>query len=224
MVPEITPDSTNPVPMLEEKVDRLTAQLSQLVNLYTLENQTQLPHPYVHEAQAKDEIGDFLSHHEEEESKISGDRKICLRKFALLQIFDGTMKDTKSFTSSIILYIKGRKPEFCTTESKIMFALSYMQGSKAQFWRNEAINQIAMGHEPFGSFQDFLEKLEAQFGDPNPKVTAVGKLKTMRQGSLSADEFMLQFKAEASQTDLGDATLIEYLKAGFNLSLFKSIY
>jgi hypothetical protein len=28
----------------------------------------------------------------------------------------------------------------------------------------------------------------------------VGKLKTMRQGGLSADEFILQFKAEASQT------------------------
>jgi Retrotransposon gag protein len=86
------------------------------------------------------------------------------------------------------------------------------------------INQIAVGHKPFGSFQDFLQKLKAQFGDPNPKATAVGKLKTMRQGSLSTDEFMLQFKAEASQTDLGDAALIKYLKAGLNPSLFKSIY
>jgi Retrotransposon gag protein len=224
MVPEITLDSTSPVPTLEEKVDALTVQLSQLVNLYILQNQTQSPHPYVHEAQAEDEIGDFLSHHEEEESKISGDGKICLPKFAPPQTFNGTMKDTQSFISSIILYIKGCEPEFCTTESKIMFALSYMQGGKAQFWRNEAINQIAMGHEPFGSFQDFLQKLEAQFGDPNPKATAVQKLKTMRQGSLSADEFMLQFKAEALQTDLGDAALIEYLKAGLNPSLFKSIY
>ena len=222
MVPEITPDSANPVPTLEEKVDALTVQLSQLVNLYTLQNQSQTHHPEV--AEVEEEIGDFLSHHEEEESRHSDNGKIRLPKFAPPQTFDGTMKDTKSFISSIILYIKGREPEFRTTESKIMFALSYMQGGKAQFWRNEAINQIAMGHEPFKSFQDFLEKLEAQFGDPNPKATAVGKLKTMRQGSLSADEFMLQFKAEASQTDLGDAALIEYLKAGLNPSLFKSIY
>ena len=46
----------------------------------------------------------------------------------------------------------------------------------------------------------------------------------MHQGSSSADEFILQFKSEASQTDLGEAALIEYLKAGLNLSLFKSIY
>ena len=139
-------------------------------------------------------------------------------------MFDGTIKDTKSFISSIILYIKGHEPEFHTVESKIMFALLYMQGGKAQSWRNEAINQIAAGKKPFKSFQDFLEKLEAQFGDPNPKVTAVGKLKTMRQGSLTTDEFILQFKAEALQTNLGEAVLIEYLKAGIHQLLFKSIY
>jgi len=117
--------------------------------------------------------------------------------------------------------LKDLSPEFRTTESKIMFALSYIQGGKAQFWRNEAINQIATGHKPFRSFSEFLERLEMQFGNPNPKVTAVGKLKMMRQGGLSMDEFILQFKAEASQTELGDAVLIEYLKAGLNVLLFK---
>ena len=38
------------------------------------------------------------------------------------------------------------------------------------------------------------------------------------------DEFILQFKAEASQTNLGEAALIKYLKAGLHQSLFKSIY
>ncbi|KAF8240331.1 hypothetical protein L208DRAFT_1233930 [Tricholoma matsutake] len=99
------------------------------------------------------------------------------------------MENTKSFISSIVLYIYGRKPEFRTAKSRIMFALSYIQGGKAQFWRNEAINQIAMGNKPFATFKEFLERLEAQFGDPNPKVTANAKLKTMHQGSLMADKF-----------------------------------
>jgi hypothetical protein len=64
MVPEIPPESANPVPMLEEKVDALALQLSQLVNLYTLQSQPQTHYPYV--AEAEEEIGDFLSHHEEE--------------------------------------------------------------------------------------------------------------------------------------------------------------
>ena len=125
------------------------------------------------------------------------------------------------YISSTILYIKGCEPEFYTAESKIIFTLSYMQGGKAQSWRNEAINQIAAGKKPFKSFQNFLEKLKAQFGDPNLKATAVEKLKTMWQGSLTTDEFILQFKAEVLQTNLGEAVLIKYLKAGLHQLLFK---
>jgi len=64
---------------------------------------------------------------------------VCLPKFVPPQLFDGTMKDTKSFVSSLILYIYGRKAEFPSNELKIMFVLSYMQGGKAQYWKNEAI-------------------------------------------------------------------------------------
>jgi len=209
------------LPTLEQKVDALTAELTQLARI-VMEGQRPYQPAQTHPEEVVVERGTPPA--EGGEVQTPGNGKIRLPKFAAPQVFDGTMKDTKSFVSSIVLYIKGREPEFVTTESKIMFALSYMQGGKAQFWRNEAINQIAMGHKPFQSFEEFLEKLEAQFGDPNPKATAVGKLKTMRQGSSSADEFILQFKAEASQTDLGDAALVEYLKAGLNPSLFKSIY
>lgn len=106
-----------------------------------------------------------------------------------------------------------------------MFALSYIQGGKVQFWRNEAINEmieIVAGRKPFKKFRDFLEKLETQFGVPNPDATTKGKLKTMHQGSSTADEFILDLKAESLQANLGDVVLIEYLKAGLNPSLFKS--
>ena len=79
----------------------------------------------------EEEVEDFLLHHEEE-AKSPVDGKVHLPKFALLQMFDGTMKNTKSFITSIILYIKGCEPEFHTVESKIIFTLSYMQGGKAQ--------------------------------------------------------------------------------------------
>ncbi|KAF8221190.1 hypothetical protein L208DRAFT_1329657 [Tricholoma matsutake] len=135
--------------------------------------------------------------------------KVCLPKYAPPEIFDGTIQNTKSFISFIVLYIHRQKPEFCTVESKIMFALSYIQGGKAQ---------------AFATFKEFLERLEAQFGDPNPKVMANTKLKMMCQGASTVDKLILQFKAEASQMDMGEAALVEYLKVGLNPSLFKSIY
>jgi len=60
-----------------------------------------------------------------------------------------------------------------------MFALSYIQVGKAQYWKNEAINLIAAGQEPFKDFKDFIAQMEAQFSDPSPKATAIGKLKTL---------------------------------------------
>ena len=43
------------------------------------------------------DLEEFLSHHEEEEARSPVDGKVRLPKFAPPQMFDGTMKDTKSF-------------------------------------------------------------------------------------------------------------------------------
>jgi len=105
-----------------------------------------------------------------------------------------------------------------------MFALSYIQGGKAQYWRNKAINLIAAGQELFKDFKDFIAQMEAQFSDLSLKATTIRKLKTLQQGSSSVDKYILQFKAKASQTNLGNTVLVEYLKAKLNPTLFKSIY
>jgi Retrotransposon gag protein len=173
-----------------------------------------------------EEMGDFeeVEEGEDGEGGVTKSGKACLPKYVPPQPFDGTWDDTKSFISSVALYISGRHPEFRTAKSKIMFTLSYIKGGKAQFWRNEAINEIVAGHKPFKNFHDFLAKLEAQFGNPNPDATAKGKLKVMHQGAKTVDEFILEFKSEASRSNLGDVVLIKYLRVGLNQSLFKSIY
>jgi len=97
----------------------------------------------------------------------------------LPQPFDGMMKDTECFVSSLILYTYGRKAEFPSNEPKIMFVLSYIQGGKVQYWKNEAINLIAARQELFKDFKDFIVQMEAQLSNPSPKATAIGKLKTL---------------------------------------------
>ena len=66
-----------------------------------------------------------------------------------------------------------------SNELKIMFVLSYIQGGKAQYWKDEAINLISARQEPFKDFEDFIAQMEAQFSDPSPKATAIRKLKTL---------------------------------------------
>jgi len=45
-----------------------------------------------------------------------------------------------------------------------MFALLCIQGGKVQYWKNEAINLIAVGQEPFKDFRDFIMQMEAVVG------------------------------------------------------------
>jgi len=162
------------IPTLKKRVDTLSNQVILLISHFQ-ESTNKL----VEMAAPDDEVDGFLSLREEQEWEEAERGKVCLPKFVPPQLFDGMMRDTKSFVSSLILYIYGRKAEFPNNESKIMFALSYIQGGKVQYWKNEAINLIAAGQEPFKDFKDFIVQMEAQFGDPSPKATAIGKLKTL---------------------------------------------
>jgi len=71
--------------------------------------------------------------------------------------------------------------------------------------------------QPSKDFKDFITQMEAQFGHLSPKETAIGKLQTLHQWSSSVDEYILQFKAEASQTNLGDTTLVD--ETGYKLEV-----
>ena len=177
----------NHIPMLEERVNTLSNQVILLIS-----HVQDSANKSVEMVAPDDEVDGFLSPREEKEWEEAEKGKVHLPKFALPQLFDGMMKDTKSFISSLILYIYGRKVEFPNNELKIMFVLSYIQGGKVQYWKNEAINHIAAGQEPFKDFKYFIAQMEAQFGDPSPKVTAIGKSKILQQGSYSVDEYILQ--------------------------------
>jgi len=115
----------NHIPMLEERVNTLSNQVILLTSHFQ-----ESTNKSVEMAAPDNEVDSFLSPKQEREQEDAEKGKACLPKFALPQPFDGMMKDTKSFISSLILYIYGRKAEFPSNELKIMFVLSYMQGEK----------------------------------------------------------------------------------------------
>jgi len=114
------------IPTLEERVDTLSNQVILLISHFR-ESANRL----VEMATPDDEVDGFLSPKGERKRDETEKGKVCLPKFAPPQPFDGTMKETKSFISSLILYIYGRKAEFPSNESKIMFALLYIHEGKA---------------------------------------------------------------------------------------------
>jgi len=113
------------IPTLEERVDTLSNQVILLISHFC-----DSANKSVEMAAPDNEVDGFLSPKEERERDEAEKGKARLPKFVPPQPFDGTMKEMKSFISSLILYIYGRKAEFPSNELKIMFVLSYIQGGK----------------------------------------------------------------------------------------------
>ena len=97
------------IPTLEERVDILTNQVVLLISHFR-----ESDNKSVEMASPNEEVEGFLSPREERERDEAEKGKARLPKFAPPQPFDGTMKETKSFISSLILYIyiwkEGRVP------------------------------------------------------------------------------------------------------------------
>jgi len=87
------------IPMLEERVDTLSNQVILLISHFR-----ESANKSVEMAMPDDEVDGFLSPKEEWERDEAEKGKARLPKFVPPQPFDGTMKETKSFISSLILY------------------------------------------------------------------------------------------------------------------------
>jgi len=77
------------------------------------------------------EVDGFLSPKEERERDEAEKGKVCLPKFALPQPFDGTMKETKSFVSSLIIYIyMGGRQSFQVMNQRLCLCCHIFRGEK----------------------------------------------------------------------------------------------
>jgi hypothetical protein len=182
--------------MLDAKVDVVVMQVTFLMQMMVAQQPTNHVHAAVHctMIDEDEEMGDIIMEEGDVDGGVLGNGKAHLIKYAPPQLFDGSPSPLSI-------------PWYCISLVKVLSFIqpnprlclhSYIQGGKTQSWSNKAINEIVAGHKPLKKFCDFLTKLEAQFSDPKPDVTAKGKLKVMCQGSMTADEFILEFKLEAS--------------------------
>ncbi|KAJ8701495.1 Retrotransposon-derived protein peg10 [Pleurotus ostreatus] len=114
------------------------------------------------------------------------------------------------------------KPEFTTENTKVLYALSFIQGHKIDNWKNEIINRALNwrdhgGYDPVVSnFTRFSDELEKTFGDPNPRETAISTLSALRQGNEPAEEYVMKFEALRADTGYNNVALVELFKQGMN--------
>lgn len=154
-------------------------------------------------------------------SKPSAPPLVPTIKVAPPEEFDGTLAKAETFISQLTLYFLGRKVQDNT--DRIVFTLSYMKGGTAGPWAKMKVKEYsAKGEVP--PWEDFLAEFRKVFGDPDPAGTARHKLSQLRQGNLTADEYVARFRELKEDTLFNDAALVERFQYGLNSSLVDRIY
>jgi len=116
-------------------------------------------------------------------------------KFNPPAVFDGSFKDYKRFSRELLIFLTGHKIRDDAT--KIAVALSFMRGGYADEFAQETVNLASTDPEAldWGTWADFIARLDARFKDKNFMQTAREKLEHFQQGKLLVDTYMAQLES-----------------------------
>jgi hypothetical protein len=153
------------------------------------------------------------------QSSASGSTRVRAPKMATPQVFTGKMVDVCSFQTACYLYIIVKPDEFPTEKSKIIWALSYLQGGTAQKWCKTSVLEMMEGVSPYEMYKEFQRKLKENFSDPNEQDTQIFEITTMQQGSKTADEHCHDFRLAVYESGYEGITLIHKFKQSLNKGL-----
>lgn len=139
--------------------------------------------------------------------------------------FSGDRATTTTFILACRNYFNLNDDLYSNDKRKVGFALSFMNDGIAAPWAAAFIKE-AMGNSPpsYGTWDEFVKKLEEAFSPISSSADAVTKLKTLRQGAGTADEYVSKFRNIVGLTDLTDmAFLVDKFLEGLNTGLVQKV-
>jgi hypothetical protein len=107
---------------------------------------------------------------------------------------------------------------------KIASALSYIKGKAEPWARRKQKEYTSTEGKLICSWENFVQDLRLSFGDPDPASTAKHKLSQLRQGTLTAEEYVAKFRDLQEDTGYNDAALMDYFEKGLQPALVTRIY
>jgi hypothetical protein len=101
-----------------------------------------------------------------------------------------------------------------------------MKGGTAQAWKESFITAaIAKVPVDYGTIKDFLKELRTAFDLADSEGEARAKIRKLRQGKDSVDEYISQFRVLAGKAKItDDKNLIEYFMKGINQEILTKIF
>ncbi|PFH50128.1 hypothetical protein AMATHDRAFT_145921 [Amanita thiersii Skay4041] len=184
-------------------LDHAIAQIQQLMgNIMALQNMVQQQNAVIQQLQNQQPIGNTGS-------PTRGP------KMAAPPFYNGSMATCEAFINACRIYIAAKPHEFRDVTTKIMWILSYMQTSMAQ-WFCDSFLTYTPGVD---AMEILYRNIYQAFGDPNKQATAILELTMMKQGTKTAEEHVQLFKQAYSRSGYQETAGIHELKRSLNTPL-----
>ena len=150
------------------------------------------------------------------------DRQESHVKLANPESFEGSLNDSNSFLNSLENIFEARPNAFPTVADQIQYACSFIKG-KASKWREQTLSEFNKGTIIFSSWNDFETHFRATYGNPHAKEEGQRRLMSMQQGSLTAEEFFIDFQEAKTEANMCDETVIFALKKAIRPNLLNEV-
>lgn len=139
--------------------------------------------------------------------------------------FSGDRATTAAFIQACKNYFSINDQVYDTDLKKIGFALSFITEGVAASWAAGIIKDgQATSPARYGTWDEFVVKLETAFLPVNAASDAVAKLKKLKQGAGGVDDYIATFRTTVGLTDFKDtAFIIDKFLDGLNDSLRRKV-
>src|ERR1700678_1758893 len=140
--------------------------------------------------------------------------------------FSGNRDDLDNFIQDCTLYLTLNRAVYEPDEKKIIFMLSYMTEGTARAWKEAFVRDIINSPtNNFGSLKQFTANLKRAFEASDSEGDARAKLRQLKQGKDSVDDYVAQFRILAGKARMTDnAALTEYFMEGVNTGILQKIF
>lgn len=136
--------------------------------------------------------------------------------------FNGSIKDTEDFLSSLANIFDSQPSTFPTAESKIRYSLTFLTDG-ASNWRKLLLRDINDGLFDFSSWSAFEIRFRETFGNPHLVEEARRKLWTICQHSRTSEDFFLEFEEIRLEANICENSVIMFLQAALRPSLLEEV-
>lgn len=136
--------------------------------------------------------------------------------------YKGAREKAEPFLRACILYFA--RVGITSDAEKVGMAIALIKGEPASTWADTQLELIQKEDEKaLTTWRRFAEVFLAQFGDPNPEMTAQLKIHKLYQGSSSVEEYNAKFNALKTATKFNEEALKDAYRRGLSTGILHSL-